>query len=313
MTETARPTLSGLLEQFEAIGGPEEFGPEGIAIMIALWRRSAKLGWRKAWKMTNKDLMVQTGITNKGTLNIHRKKLVDAGLIGYIQPPRGQSKGDYSVEFDLLGVGVEQKLDHFECYSDEVGQEVEQNLDHFHGVGEEVEQKLNHFPQVERKVEQILDPVLKDLLLSSSASSSATANDNQIDRPPDPEYESFYSAHKRVFGFECNPFQSTQLGVYIDEDGMDEAVIVRAIERAAIASKGYSFKLILRIVDDYFKSGVKTIEAARAIDESFNASRSDPPSNGSPPQYRRQQPSRQQQNRDRLQQRLREEEARGQG
>ncbi|UOK65322.1 hypothetical protein MT997_13840 [Paenibacillus sp. OVF10] len=145
VTETARPTLSGLLEQFEAIGGPEEFGPEGIAIMIALWRRSAKLGWRKAWKMTNTDLMVQTGITNKGTLNAHRKKLVDAGLIAYIQPPRGQSKGDYSVEFDLLGVGVEQNLNHLDSYSDEVGQEVEQNLDHFNGVGEKVEQNQTTF------------------------------------------------------------------------------------------------------------------------------------------------------------------------
>ncbi|MGF6354032.1 DnaD/phage-associated family protein [Paenibacillus sp. 4624] len=314
MTETARPTLSGLLEQFEAIGGPEEFGPEGIAIMVALWRRSAKLGWRKAWKMTNTDLMVQTGITNKGTLNAHRKKLVDAGLIAYIQPPRGQSKGDYSVEFDLLGVGVEQNLNHSDSYSEEVGQEVEQNLDHFDGVGEKVGQKLNHFPQVEQKVEQILDPVLKDLLLSSSASSSATANENQIDRPPDPEYESFYSAHKRVFGFECNPFQGQQLISYIDEDKIDEAVVIRAMERAALASTGYRFTLITKILNDYLRSGAHTLEAAKALDAAFEANKVVPAKISPSQQYgRRQQPTRQQQKRDSLQQRLREEEARGKG
>ncbi|WP_063564855.1 DnaD domain protein [Paenibacillus sp. O199] len=313
MTETARPTLSGLLEQFEAIGGPEEFGPEGIAIMVALWRRSAKLGWRKAWKMTNTDLMVQTGITNKGTLNAHRKKLVEAGLIAYIQPPRGQSKGDYSVEFDLLGVGVEQNLNHFDSYSEEVGQKVEQNLDHFDGVGEKVEQNLNHFPQVEQKVEQILDPVLKDLLLSSSASSSATTDANQIDRPPDPGYESFYSAHKRVFGFECNPFQAQQLIVYIDEDKMDEAVVIRAMERAALAAIGYRFTLITKILGDYLRSGAKTIEAAKALDDAFEAKKGSSVTTGSVSSGRRQQPSRQQQKRDSLQQRLREEEARGKG
>lgn|GEM_PF-6956012 len=312
MTETARPTLSGLLEQFEAIGGPEEFGPEGIAIMIALWRRSAKLGWRKAWKMTNTDLMVQTGITNKGTLNAHRKKLVEAGLIAYIQPPRGQSKGDYSVEFDLLGVGVEQNSNHLDSYSGEVGQEVEQNLDHFDGVGEKVEQKLNHFPQVEQKVEQILDPVLKDLL-SSSASSSATADGNKIDRLPDPKYESFYSAHKRVFGFECNPFQAQQLIVYIDEDHMDEAVVIRAMERAALAASGYRFTLITKILGDYLRSGAKTFEAAKALDDAFEARKGSSVTTASVPSGRRQQSSRQQQNQSRLQQMLREEEARGKG
>nr|WP_244988595.1 DnaD domain protein [Paenibacillus xylanexedens] len=256
--------------------------------------------------------MVQTGITNKGTLNAHRKKLVDAGLIAYIQPPRGQSKGDYSVEFDLLGVGVEQNLNHLDSYSSEAGQEVEQKLDHFDGVGDKAEQKLNHIPQVERKVEQILDPVLKDLLLSSSASSSATADENQIDRPPDPEYESFYSAHKRVFGFECNPFQAQQLIVYIDEDNMDEAVVIRAMERAALAASGYRFTLITKILGDYLRSGAKTFEAAKALDDAFEARKGSSVTTGSVPSGRRQQPLRQQK-RDSLEQRLREEEARGKG
>ncbi|RTE05510.1 DnaD domain protein [Paenibacillus whitsoniae] len=96
--------------------------------------------------------------------------------------------------------------------------------------------------------------------LSSSTSSSSG-------KP----YESFYSAHVRVFGFECNPFQSQELGAYIDQDGMEEAVVVRAIERAARASAGYNFKLITRILDDYFKSKALTLQQAEAIDAAFDA------------------------------------------
>ncbi|MGF6356146.1 DnaD/phage-associated family protein [Paenibacillus sp. 4624] len=84
------------------------------------------------------------------------------------------------------------------------------------------------------------------------------------------EYESFYTAHKRVFGVECNPLQAQQLGDYIDNDGMAEEVVVRAIERAGMASKGYNFKLITKILNDYFVGGVRTLEQAIAIDRDFD-------------------------------------------
>lgn len=86
-------------------------------------------------------------------------------------------------------------------------------------------------------------------------------------------YESFYAAHKRVFGFDCNPHQANTLGVYIDQDGVEEAVVVRAIERSGLASKGYKFGLITKILDDYFKSGVKTIDQAKSLDAQFDTPR----------------------------------------
>lgn len=95
--------------------------------------------------------------------------------------------------------------------------------------------------------------------LDSSSSSSA-------DQP-----ESFYTAHKRVFGFDCNPFQANKLGVYIDQDGLEEAVVIRALERAALASKGYSFSLITTILDDYFHAGANTLDAATALDVAFDS------------------------------------------
>lgn len=105
--------------------------------------------------------------------------------------------------------------------------------------------------------------LLKDL--KSSSASSFTA------------YESFYSAHERVFGYGCNPLQAQQLAAYIDQDGIEERVVIRAIERAATASARYNFKLIAKILDDYFKSGVRTLEQAIALDAQFDARKTKPP------------------------------------
>lgn len=106
--------------------------------------------------------------------------------------------------------------------------------------------------------------LLKDLNSSSTSSS----------------YESFYTAHERVFGFGCNPFQVQQLTNYIDQDGIEEPVVIRAIERAATASAKYNFKLIAKILDDYFKSGVRTLDQAIAIDAQFEERKANPVTTG---------------------------------
>jgi len=99
--------------------------------------------------------------------------------------------------------------------------------------------------------------------ISSSASTSSSSVQGA--------YESFYAAHTRVFGFDCNPFQANSLAVYIEQDEMEEAVVVRAIERAGAAATGYNFKLITKILDDYFHSGARTLPQAIALDEQFSA------------------------------------------
>ncbi|ASA21991.1 DnaD domain protein [Paenibacillus donghaensis] len=268
MSETARePSLSGLLNQFEAIGGPEEFGPEGFAIAVALWRKSSKLGWMQTFQMTNTELQVQTGIATRKTLNLYRSKLVEAGIIAYEPPPRGSSRGTYTIHFQLVGSPKPVTSGN---RSEEVGQEVVTVGNHFGNNFSEVDPKAvtsgNHFRTT----------VLKDLSSSASSASAAAA---------EPEsYESFYSAHKRVFGFECNPFQASKLGVYIDQDGLDERVVIRAIERAALAATGYRFNLITKILDDYFYSGVKTLEAAVAWDANFDAKKQTGNTRASPSQ-----------------------------
>lgn len=117
-----------------------------------------------------------------------------------------------------------------------------------------VKDTVKHEVKHEIKDEVKDSALFKDLNSSSSSSSS----------------ESFFAAHNRVFGFDCNPFQAQQLAQYIDQDGMDESVVIRAIERAGRAATGYNFKLILKILDDYFKSGSLTLESAIAIDAQFD-------------------------------------------
>lgn len=99
---TREPPLTILLNQFLDIGGPELYGPEGLAIMIALWRKSSKLNWMPAFTMTNTELQVQTGIKTRKTLNVYRKKLVDEGVIEYSAPPLGTSRGDYKLNLGLI-------------------------------------------------------------------------------------------------------------------------------------------------------------------------------------------------------------------
>ncbi|MBO7747377.1 DnaD domain protein [Paenibacillus sp. MWE-103] len=125
----------------------------------------------------------------------------------------------------------------------------------------EVSREVN--PEVSHEAKYAVNHEVKGAALFNYLSSSASSS----------AYESFYAAHNRIFGFPCNPFQAQMLGKYIDEDGLEEAVIIRALERAGAASTGYNFKFITRILDDYFHSGARTIDQAKAIDDQFEARR----------------------------------------
>ncbi|MNO15487.1 Replication initiation and membrane attachment [compost metagenome] len=65
-----------------------------------------------------------------------------------------------------------------------------------------------------------------------------------------------YNAHKRIFGFECNPFQVKRLAEFIDNLGMDEQLVVHAMERAGKMSHRYIFKLIVHLLDRYHAEGI---------------------------------------------------------
>ncbi|ETT45743.1 hypothetical protein C162_20456 [Paenibacillus sp. FSL R7-269] len=186
MSETARePSLSGLLNQFEAIGGPEEFGPEGFVIAIALWRKSSKLGWPQTFHMTNTELQVQTGIATRKTLNVYRSKLVEAGIIAYEPPPRGSSRGSYTIHFQLVGSPKPVTSGN---RSEEVGQEVVTVGNHFGNNISEVDPQVvtsgYYFPKAVTSGNHFRDTVLKDLITTTSTDNEF-ADEIDQDKPGD--------------------------------------------------------------------------------------------------------------------------------
>jgi DnaD/phage-associated family protein len=86
------------------------------------------------------------------------------------------------------------------------------------------------------------------------------------------EPESFYSAYQRVFGHQCTPFQAEQLGQYIDKSGMEEALVIRALERTGSSASGRyrsHFSLVTKILNDYLHAGVRTVPQAMVWDKQF--------------------------------------------
>ncbi|MRN56804.1 winged helix-turn-helix domain-containing protein [Paenibacillus monticola] len=221
MTETARElNMGGLLNQYEAIGGPEEFGPEGLAIMVALWRKSSKLGWKQAFQMTNTELTLQTGIKSRGTINTHRNKLVDAGLIGYSPPPKGSSRGNYTVTFHLIdGAEVVQLSNIFQ----KVGSEVVQNMDYFSEVDGKAVQKLNHYTNT----------VLKDL--STTITTPITGNEFEDEINEDPKFNAMIdilNAYTELHGkldFHVKPREREAMGKMV-AGGMPNPFTIRTME-----------------------------------------------------------------------------------
>jgi len=117
-----------------------------------------------------------------------------------------------------------------------------------------------------------------DVMRTSSVTLTNTNNDGLIDNTPVQETETFEQAHKRIFGLDCHPHNSEILRSYLD-DGMEEAVIIRAMERAAEKGKtGFNFTFIRAIVENYFRNGALTLEQAIKLDDAHDkARRRDPP------------------------------------
>ncbi|MDP4095455.1 DnaD domain protein [Paenibacillus sp. P96] len=214
-----------------------------IVLWHALMHTCNRAGWPDEFAVAISTLSNKTGL-KKDAINRARNRLQQVGRIDF-QSRSGQQSAIYRIiPFQVAAQKTTQ---------------IDSNRDS--GV-------LSATKRVAIRAQTTSQPapqsasIIKDFK-SASASSSGTG---EVEKG----YESFYAAHNRVFGFDCNPFQSSQLASYIDQDGMSEAVVIRAIERAGNAAAGYNFKLITKILDDYFKSGVRELEQAVAIDREFD-------------------------------------------
>lgn len=209
--------------------------PSAQTLWVHLLVIANKSGYPEWFAVANPLLQAKVGISEK-SLTKHRNTLVQKGLIEYKNQGKQQA-GKYRM--NLL---TEYLTGNFT-------------------VNRGVKCTVN------RGVKGAVKPsAYKDLKdFNSSLSPSITPSHAR-----DENYESFYAAHERAFGFPVNQFQGEQLAKYIDEDRMDEAVVVHAIERAAFKSKGYRFGFIVTILQDYLLSGIRTMEGAIAQDAQFD-------------------------------------------
>lgn len=98
---------------------------------------------------------------------------------------------------------------------------------------------------------------------------TATAAAHAREEESEPQTEPFAAAYRRVFRRDLTPFQAEELGAYIDQEGFEEAVVVRAIERAGRAGGG--IRLVMHILNDYAAAGAKTLAGAVAFDAEYEA------------------------------------------
>jgi DnaD/phage-associated family protein len=117
-----------------------------------------------------------------------------------------------------------------------------------------------------------------------------TAATTSAPAPNESQPESFPAAYKRVYQRDLTSFQAEQLGAYIDDEGFEESVIIRAIERSANKEGGLS--LVFKILNDYAAAGAKTLEGAKAFDDQFEANKQRRTHNrGDPSRYGSRKPS----------------------
>ena len=83
--------------------------------------------------------------------------------------------------------------------------------------------------------------------------------------------KSLYTIFEQEFGRPLSPFECETLGMWIDNDQHSSAVIKAALREAVMSGK-LSFRYIDRILFEWKRNGVKTVEQAKAYSEKFRAS-----------------------------------------
>ncbi|WP_042346461.1 DnaD domain-containing protein [Bacillus massiliigorillae] len=82
------------------------------------------------------------------------------------------------------------------------------------------------------------------------------------------EERSLYSIFEQEFGRPLSPFECETLGMWIDDDHHDSKVIQAALREAVISGK-LNFRYIDRILFEWKKNGINTVEKAKVYGEKF--------------------------------------------
>ncbi|AGT32484.1 DNA replication protein dnaD [Geobacillus genomosp. 3] len=82
------------------------------------------------------------------------------------------------------------------------------------------------------------------------------------------EEESLYTIFEQEFGRPLSPFECETLAMWIDQDGHEPAIIKAALREAVLSGK-LNFRYIDRILFEWKKNGIRTIEQAHDYGKKF--------------------------------------------
>jgi len=82
------------------------------------------------------------------------------------------------------------------------------------------------------------------------------------------EETDLYTTFEREFGRPLSPFECESLAMWMDDDHHDPIIIKAALREAVISGK-LNFRYIDRILFEWKKNGIKTIEQAKSYGRKF--------------------------------------------
>jgi DNA replication protein len=89
------------------------------------------------------------------------------------------------------------------------------------------------------------------------------------------EEESLYTVFEREFGRPLSPMECETLGMWIDQDNHPTVLIQSALREAVVSGK-MNFRYIDRILFEWKRNGVKTIEQAKEYGKKFRSYKKQP-------------------------------------
>ncbi len=95
-----------------------------------------------------------------------------------------------------------------------------------------------------------------------------TKDDKKSTQPTDQSVEVF-KQFEREFGRVLSPIEIETINIWLDEDQYDVRLIQQALREAVLLSK-LNFKYVDRILQEWQKKGIKTVEAAKKAGKKFH-------------------------------------------
>lgn len=111
-----------------------------------------------------------------------------------------------------------------------------------------------------------LDPLWEKLYTESPI-------EQEVDKNPDDSMMNIFVLFEREFGRALSPFEIETINIWLDEEEIPPALIKAALRETVLMNK-LNFRYLDRILSDWQRKGIKTVEQAREQAKKFHAQKS---------------------------------------